>query len=97
MQLLTANEVCYLVGISIYTLNNWYAFKRAEPDNEYAKLLPEFRTKSTGSRVTRYWTQEDVAKLITFRSSIPWGKGGVMGKITQKYVKKGDKNGTNQD
>lgn len=88
MKLLTASEVCYLVGISIYTLNNWYTFKRENPDDEYAKMLPEIYHKSEGNRTKRYWNAEDVGKLIEYRTKIPWGKNGVMGSVTQRYVKK---------
>lgn len=84
-ELLTGAEVCVLVGISIYTLNNWYKFKKAEPKNKYAKMLPKF-TQST-SRQTRYWKRTDIPKLIEFKNSIPQGVSGVMGKVTQKYCK----------
>lgn len=84
-ELLTAAEVCVLVGISVYTLNNWYAFKREEPKNEYAKRIPNFIQEDT--RTTRYWKREDISKLIAFKESIPKGVNGVMGSITQRYYK----------
>lgn len=88
-ELLTGVEVCVLVGISIYTLNNWYKFKKTNPKNKYAKMLPKFVQKT--DRQTRYWKREDIPKLITFKTSIPHGVNGVMGDATQKYYRKGDK------
>lgn len=84
--LLTGAEVCVLVGISIYTLNNWYRFKKTQPKDKYAKMLPKFVQRS--DRQTRYWKREDIPKLIEFKTSIPQGVNGVMGKVTQKYYKK---------
>ena len=41
MKLYKAVEVALLLDISVPTLNNWYKFKRLDPNNEMAKLLPE--------------------------------------------------------
>jgi hypothetical protein len=71
------------VGCSYNTLNYWYRWKRRNEDNEYAQLLPEFY--SEGERQPRYWNKEDVAKLIQFKNSIPQGRGGLMGDVTQAY------------
>lgn len=87
-RLLTATEVCVLVDCSIYTLNNWYVFKSKEPDNEYAQMLPEFVNKDEGVRRKRYWRESDIGKLIIFKASIPHGRNGVLGSVTQKYAKK---------
>lgn len=85
-QLLEANEVCALVGCSVYTLNLWYRFKKNNPENEYSKLLPEI-TRLDGDR-KRYWTSDDVYALIAFKASIPHGRNGVLGSETQKYIYK---------
>lgn len=91
---LSATEVCVLVDCSIYSLNNWYIFKKENPDNEYAKMLPDFTNLTTGSRRKRYWKQSDIGKLIEFKATIPHGRNGVLGSVTQRYVKKkGVKNG----
>ena len=91
--LLSAAQVCVLLDCSIYSLNNWYTFKRENPENEYAKMLPEFIVKSDGARRKRFWNQDDIGKLIEFKASIPHGRNGVLGSVTQKYVKKaGGKN-----
>lgn len=91
--LLTANEVCTLTGISIYTLNRWYKFKEQNPDNEYSKLLPEVHHKNVAHRSPRFWRQSDVWKLIEFKSLLPKGRKGVMGSVSShRYDKKGGKN-----
>lgn len=88
---LRIEEVALFIGTSVNTINAWYRFKRQEPDNEYAKMLPDY-TQDGGDRSTRYWTQEDVQKLIEFKQKRPIGKNGVMGIVTQKYVKKKENN-----
>lgn len=87
-RLYSATEVCVLLDCSIYSLNNWYAFKREHPENEYAKLLPDFVTKQAGARRKRYWKHSDIGRLIEFKAVIPHGRNGILGSITQKYSKK---------
>ena len=82
-RLLRAEEVALSVGISVKTLNNWYLFKRANPDDEYAQMIPDCIQK--GSRRQRFWKQEDIWNLMKFKQSIPTGRKGVMGVVTQKY------------
>lgn len=84
--LLRLEEVAILVGVSFKTINSWYAFKRMHPENEYAKMLPEYI--QVGQRQTRYWKREDIWKFIQYRHSIPQGRNGVMGDVTQKYCRK---------
>lgn len=85
-KLLKIQEVACLLDCSIYSINNWYAFKKAYPTNEYAKKLPNFI--QDGKRQCRYWKKEDIWKLIEFKQSLPKGRAGVLGKITQRYIKK---------
>ena len=87
-KLLTATEVCVIIDCSIYTLNNWYTFKRQQPENEYSQMLPDFVTKEDGARKKRYWKQSDIGKLLEFKTSIPHGRNGVLGAVTQKYAKR---------
>lgn len=82
-RLLKLEEVAVIIGSSFKSINNWYAFKKANPDNEYAKLLPEFI--QNGDRQTRYWREGDLWRLIEFKQRIPQGRNGIMGSITQKY------------
>lgn len=85
-ELINATQICALCDISIYTLNNWYRFKQNDPDNQYAKMLPEF-TKAPG-KTTRLWKTEDVAALLTFKATIPHGRKGILGDVTQIYTRK---------
>ena len=55
--LLRIEEVAILVNVSVKSINEWYVFKRTEPDNEYAKLLPEFIKDNTGRRL---WKESDI-------------------------------------
>ena len=85
-RLLKLEEVAVVVGCSFKTINNWYMFKKAYPDNEYAQILPEFI--QDGPRQTRFWRESDIWKLIEFKKAIPQGRNGIMGAITQKYMHK---------
>lgn len=93
---LNCTQVAILLGISVPTLNFWYRFKKENPDNEYARLLPEFQRLKNNQ--ARYWKREDVWKLAEFQKSIPKGRSGVMGCVTQRYLKKGEvKHGKKKD
>lgn len=85
-RLLKVEEVAVTLGCAVNTINNWYMWKRVNPEHELAKLLPDYIQK--GSRQTRYWKESDIWKLIEFRSKLPKGRNGVLGAITQKYLKK---------
>lgn len=89
-KLLKLEEVAILIGSSGKSINNWYWFKRENPDNEYAKMLPDYVQE--GARQTRYWKESDIWKLIEFKKSIPQGRNGIMGSITQKYYHKKEEN-----
>ena len=84
-RLLKLEEVAILIGSSGKSINNWYWFKRENPDNEYAQMLPDFI--QNGERQTRYWRESDIWKLIEFKNAIPQGRNGIMGSITQRYYK----------
>lgn len=90
MQKLKIEEVAIFVGVSVNTINSWYRFKRQNPDNEYAKMIPDY-TQEGGDRSIRYWNEKDIDKLIDFKNKRPTGRNGVMGIVTQKYVKKKEK------
>lgn len=84
-RLLNATEVSLLIGSSLNSINNWYRFKRLNPDNEYAKILPDY--VQDGSHQTRKWRQSDIGRLIEFKSKIPKGRNGILGCVTQKWNK----------
>ena len=92
-RLLNATEVALAIGISVHTLDLWYRFKRQYPQNEYAKILPAYTKKTMKSN--RYWKQSDIWRLMDFKKRIPKGRSGIMGSVTQRYVKrtKEDNNG----
>lgn len=83
---LKVDKVALLVGVSVKTINSWYWFKAQNPDNEWAKKLPEFERRT--SLGTRYWKSEDVAKLVEFKNKVPHGRNGVLGDITQRYARR---------
>lgn len=85
-RLIRVEEVALAIGVSVKTINNWYWFRREHPENELAKLLPDYVQE--GKRQTRKWNQADLWKLIEFKSKLPQGRKGIMGCITQKYYHK---------
>jgi hypothetical protein len=85
-RLLKLEEVAILIGSSGKSINNWYWFKRENPDHKLAKLLPDFI--QDGERQTRKWRRSDIWKLVEFKSKIPTGRNGVMGSVTQRYYHK---------
>lgn len=88
-KLLRIEEVAVTLGCSSKSINNWYWFRRENPDNEYAKMLPDYVQE--GSRQTRFWRESDIPKLKEFKQSLPQGRGGIMGCITQRYYQKKEK------
>ena len=83
---LTLTAVAFLVGVSTKTIENWYTFKKKNPDNEYAQLLPDY--EQDGNRQTRYWNYGAISQLENFRDTIPKGMNGVMGSVTNKKGRK---------
>ena len=85
-RLLKIEEVAVMLNCSVKTINNWYSFKRTQPDHELSKLLPDFIQE--GVRQTRYWKESDLWKLAEFQAKLPIGRNGIMGCVTQVYAKK---------
>lgn len=85
-KLLKIQELAVLLGCSVNTINHWYAYKKMKPDSEFAKILPDFIQQ--GERQCRFWKQEDVWKLVEFQKNLPKGRNGILGCVTQKYVKR---------
>ena len=88
--LLFAEDVAREIGVSDYTLKLWYRFKKENPDNEYAKLLPE--VQRIEPRNKRCWKKSDLKALLKFKDLIPHGRNGVLGSVTQRYYKKQEEN-----
>ena len=85
-RMIRVEELALAVGVSVMTINNWYAFKKADPDNELSKLLPDF--KQDNPRGTRLCKFNDIWRIKDSQSRIKIGRTAQMGVITQKYVKK---------
>ena len=83
--LLKIEEVAVSLGVSVQTINNWYRFKKENPDDELAKILPEYTQLGTAHR-QRFWDKNDIPKMIEFKTRMPRGCKGVMGSVTQRYV-----------
>ena len=81
---LKVEEVAVLLDVSTKTINYWYMFKRKNPRNEMAKLLPNYKVCELNGRYVRLWNYEDVPKLKEFKESIPRGRNGFMGSVTNK-------------
>ncbi len=90
MEKLKIEEVAVLMGCSSETINKWYRYQKNHPEDKIFKKLPQFQ--QDGEKQTRYWNREDVYKLIEFRTHLPRGRNGIMG----KYHGKGTKNGSNK-
>lgn len=84
--LLKIEEVAVMCGVSCQTINNWYKFKRENPDNPYAKMLPDYEVR--GGRKQRFWDKSDIGSLLMFKHGMPKGCKGVMGDVTQRYARK---------
>ena len=78
-------ELAVIIGSSVPTISSWYRWKKLNPEHEMAKVLPDFFRY--GPRRTRYWHESDIPALLQFKNSLPQGRNGIMGSITQKYVK----------
>ena len=86
-------ELAMRIDSSVQTINNWYKWKRENPNNELAQILPDYIQE--GNRQTRYWKSDDVWKMIEFKQAIVHGRNGVMGQFNKtkgaKNVKKDSK------
>ena len=83
---LRIEEVAIAVGSSAQTINNWYRWKKLNPEHELAKLLPDYEQEVEGISV-RLWDINDIWKIKEFKSARPRGCKGVLGEITQKYLR----------
>lgn len=81
-KLLRIEEVALLVNSSTQTINNWYRWKKLNPEHPLAKKLPDFI--QSNPRQIRYWNKEDVWKVVEFKNSVPHGRNGILGSVTQR-------------
>ena len=80
-QKIKIEELAMRIDSSVQTINNWYKWKRENPDNELASLLPDYIQE--GNRQTRFWNYKDIWKLLEFKQSIIHGRNGLMGKYNK--------------
>lgn len=90
----SADEVCKEVGISSWTLGNWYRWERKQIESGRVEgnylPIPERRDDLKGK--PRRWSADMVKELKNFKKSIVVGRNGIYGvysnplyKETQKY------------
>ena len=77
-------ELAMRIDSSVQTINNWYKWKRENPDNELASILPSYIQE--GNRQTRYWDTKDIWKFIEFKQAIVHGRNGIMGQSRSKKL-----------
>lgn len=85
-RLLKVEEVAVALGCSVKTINTWYTWRQEEPKHELAKMLPDYVQEAP--RQTRYWKESDIEALLAFQKALPKGRNGILGAVTQKYIKK---------
>lgn len=86
-RLFNVNEVALYLGVVSTTLNRWYLFKKENPDSEWSNMIPDYVTLSDNQRAQRYWREGEIFRLMEFRDKFPKGRNGIMGSVTQRYVK----------
>lgn len=81
----SAKEVCDKLGISWYTLANWYRWERKEVNKGATPYLPEPIRDSSMRGRPRFWTSEMFNELKTYKESIVIGRNGEYGEYTNPY------------
>ena len=92
MKDLKIEEVAMRVGVSVQTLNRWYKYKKDNPRDSLAKLIPAYKKVKHPTGFMRVWTEDDVWKLVEFKTKMIYGRCGRM----SNYKGKGTKNGKNK-
>ena len=88
---MTTVELCAFAGISQATLRTW--IKWAEDTDIPHPPLPT--PKTDGSRYE--WDRSDVDKLILFKTWMPRGRNGVMGRLNEIHWPKYKRQGSVED
>lgn len=80
----TAKEVCENLGITIWTLTNWYQWERISlTDGSLTdRVLPIAKREETEKGRPRYWSREQLAELQQFQKTVVRGRNGKMAKVT---------------
>lgn len=89
-------ELCNELGISFYTLSNWYRYqtKQLQEGVITERYLPEPIRLEDIKGKPRVWTEKMVSELREYQKNIVTGRNGVYGKYsnplyydTKKYKK----------
>lgn len=82
-------EVAEKLGISIYTLKNWYKWqrKRLREGLVSEPYLPEPDVDAHAKGSPRLWDDKMIEQLITYKNSIVIGRNGIYGKYSNPYHK----------
>ena len=80
MEKYTAEQVATRLGVATTTIALWYKWKRHNPNHPLTDLLPEPVRISK----RRYWTEDDIEKIMLFNASKPMGRGGLFAEFTYK-------------
>lgn len=83
---LSIEQVACLLDVSTATINNWYRWKKINPEHPLAQMLPDY-SQPDGIRQKRLWNRMDIVKMMEFKKKLQRGRTGVMGSITQRYLK----------
>lgn len=78
------SDVCYLLGITIYTIENWYRWERKEiQEGKVAKnYLPQpVKLENTKGKPLR-WSEEMIEELEEYQKTIIHGRNGKYGCYT---------------
>lgn len=77
-------EVCKMLGITTWTLTNWYQWERIslEDGTLTERVLPVPIKVKDAKGKPRMWTAEQVTQLKEFQQNIIRGRHGVMAKVT---------------
>ena len=78
------NRVCEILGITVWTLTNWYQWERISIEDgslpERVLPIPEKLTATKGK--PRVWTPAQLEQLKEFQASIVRGRNGIMARVT---------------
>jgi hypothetical protein len=85
----TTKELCEELGITTYTLTNWYSWEKkrlAEGDIDEPYLPQPYRMYDLKGR-PRMWDTDMLYKLKLYKSQIIVGRNGIYGKYSNPYHK----------
>ena len=83
--LLSATQVTQRLNISAHTLDTWYKYYGDET-LEKPENMPELPVYiQQRPRGPRFWKEFDIATLLAFKQWVPKGRGGVMGRVNERY------------